>query len=94
MKSLGKGAYIKSHSKCAYIKSLGKCVFIKSLCKCVYIKSLGNEKAEETEERLKSETDTTLGKLVKQVIVSFLKAFLRLVGCRTYFVYSLRSVKT
>ena len=43
---------------------------------------LGNEKAEETEERLRSETDTSLGKLIKQVIISFLKAFLRLVGCR------------
>ena len=39
----------------------------------------GNEKAEEMEDKLRSETDTSCGKLVKQVIVSFLKAFLRLV---------------
>ena len=39
----------------------------------------GNEKAEETEEKLRSETDVTCGKLVKDLMVSFLKAFLRLV---------------
>lgn len=44
----------------------------------------GNEKAEETEEKLRSETDTTLGKLVKQMIISFLKAFLRLIKNPTF----------
>ena len=53
---------------------------IKKTYYCFFNFLVGNTKAKEQESLLKNETDVTFGKLVKQVVVSFFRAILRLVS--------------